>query len=359
MNAFIAWTPLHVINIINTAENYFSEDVNDIYIYDEFDSAKGIYEKLLQTPLFENVYYISHRDTGNLLEMGLSLLLNHQKFIDEHEIYTDIFIQGGNYFSKILYGETKKRNSHLRLHYIEDGIGAYIDSPVILQDTFAKKMIKVLNKYSMYNTSIEKYFVYEPDLVKNKKNLNYLTLPKLNKKNTALEIVKKIFSLEKQSEKLENKILFFDQPLFSDGFKINEINFVERLNFPELDCRLIVKLHPRSPKDKFKNIEVLQTSLPWELYCLTKDFNNVLLITIISTTAFTPYLMFGNDLPVVSLALYFYNKLKNEQKLDNEETIKMLKNVIEFIERFERNSNGKVYSPITDQELVEFIESKL
>ena len=350
-NAFIAWTPLHVINIINTAINYFPNNKNDLYIYDEFSGADKIYKKLAKMNLFRNVFKVSHKETGSVLSKGMNMLLNNQKLIVHDATYNNIFIQGGNYFSKILYGETKINNPDVKLHYIEDGLGAYTGSPIIRLDTPAKKIVKHLNKYSMYHAPIESFYVYEPNLVMEKENAPYFKLPKLNKQNHAFTIINDVFSIEQDatSKKMTDKILFFDQPFLKGGSSINEIKFVNEIKNMNTKFPITIKFHPRSSRDKYGDVDVLETDLPWELFCLNLELDNVYLLSIATTAAFTPYLMFGIEMPVIMLASYYLSIFNQEE--ENTETIATLKNLVEFAKNYQKNTGAIIYMPNSLEEL--------
>lgn len=350
VNAFIAWTPLHVINIINTVVNFFPQKQNDFYLYNEFDHADEIYQAVKQQNIFDNVYLVSYDQMGNLLEKGFSMLCNKQKFVRHNAIYTDIFIQGGNYFSKILYGETKKLNEHVKLHYIEDGLGAYVGSPIIRLDTPGKKMVKALNRHSMYHADIDSFFVYEPTLLETKAGINYKKLPKLTTENPALNAIKKVFSMGSEpASGLTGKVLYFDQPFLADGFTIDEMETMAILEKLVPADRLVTKLHPRSRQDKYGEKSILGTNLPWELFCLNNSLEDVFLISVATTASFTPYLMFGKKLPVILMAQYYLAKNKNEA--GNQKTIALLENVIRFAALFAEKTGMTVHMPKTVDEL--------
>lgn len=354
MNAFIAWTPLHVINIINTTINYFPGVKNDLFIYDEFNGADDIYRELIKMNIFCNVYKISYKDTGNTLTKGFNMLINNQNLVSLDTTYDNLFIQGGNYFSKILYGETKKKNKQVELHYIEDGLGAYTSSPIIRIDTPAKKIVKLLNRHSMYHAKIDSYYVYEPDLVAKKHDAPYYKLPKLNYENDARLIIMTVFGLNDASDRqLADKILFFDQPFVNDGFSIDEKAFINEVRKMSLEEPITIKLHPRSVTDKYGDIDILETDLPWELYCLNLEMDNVYLLSIGTTAAFTPYLMFGLEMPVIILASYYLKKLKAEK--GNEQTMTMLENIVSFSHNYQKNVGAKSHMPESLDELAELL----
>lgn len=354
MNAFIAWTPLHVINIINTAVNYFPNQQNDLFIYDEFNGADEIYQQLLKMEVFNNVYKISHKETGNTLTKAFNMLINNQSLVSLDTTYDNLFIQGGNYFSKILYGETKKKNKKVKLHYIEDGLGAYTGSPIIRIDTPAKKLVKFLNRHSMYRADIDSYYVYEPNLVAEKFDAPYVKLPKLTHKNNARNLVQTAFILDDVSDRqLIGKTLFFDQPFVQDGFSIDEMAFINEVENMKPEEAITIKLHPRSTLDKYGNFDIIDTNLPWELYCLKLEMKNVNLLSIATTAAFTPYLMFGLEMPVIILASYYLKKLRVEK--GNEQTMKMLENLVVFSHNYQKNVGAMIHMPETLDELAKLL----
>lgn len=359
MNAYIAWTPLHIINIVNTMMNFFPNEKNDIYIYDEFENAEIIYQNLKKENIFSNVYYVSSENMGNILNKGFCLLTNRQNHIKHESIYDNIFIQGGNYFSKLLYAENKKKNSNLKLYYIEDGLGAYVGSPIIRVDTLGKKMMKVVNRYSMYNSEILNYFVYEPGLVKYEGRNDFFRLPKLLSDNPAYSPIKKIFGVDEElANTISRGILYFDQPFLDDGFSINEIESFNCLKKIVGDEDLLVKFHPRSKKNKYgAAVKELKTTLPWELLCLTTEISDLTLISIATTASFTPFLMLNRNIPVILLAEIYLEIAYREDW--NEKTISMLKNVVDFTKEFVAETGATFYLPKTMNEAKALLVSKV
>lgn len=354
MNAFIAWTPLHIINILNTVINYYPDSDNSLFIYDEFDGAHEIFEKLNRSQIFGNIYLIDHQQTGNTIEKIGSLLFNKQKFIFQDKPFDHIFIQGENYFAKLLYGEAKKKNKDVHLHYIEDGLGAYVGSPILRIDNKGNRFIRKMNRHSIFRADITSYYVYEPNLILCKMDGNYFQLPKLVDSNPAISIIRNVFDAKDSgSERINSRILFFDQPFLKDGYSIDEFSIVDALKkivFPET---ITVKYHPRSPKDKYSGVNVLKTGLPWEIYCLNSQLEDVVLLSIATTASFTPYLMFGIKLPVVMLSAYYLSVLPKNK--ENERTLMMLKNTVAFTDYYMQQTEVKVYQPLSMAELSELL----
>lgn len=355
VNAFIAWTPLHVINVLNTVVNYFPNEKNDLYLYDEFSGAEKLYPLLQQTHLFHHVSLIPHDEIGGTVEKMSSLLFNRQKFVST-DAYDHIFIQGENYFAKLLYGQSRKKNPEVKLHYIEDGLGAYVGSPVIRNDNRGNRLVKQLNRHSIFHAAIESFYVYEPNLVTVKEKGDYFPLPKLTDDNPALSIVKQVFSLKTSVSMIHDCVIYFDQPFLADGFSIDEGALMQELQVMIPDEKLIVKYHPRSPQDKYGPVHKLETNLPWELYCLNQTMENVSFLSVATTASFTPYMMFGIDLPVIMLAEYYLEW--NRKNNGNQRTITMLENILSFSNVFKEQTGATIHMPKSMTELAQVLSEK-
>lgn len=307
MKVFFAWTPLHIINILNTHKSYFENDKADLFLYDEFYGAKAIYEQLEELKLFENVYLVEHKKIGNSLEQKFNLLVNRNIIFHGHEPlknYTDFYIQGGNPFAKILFGQLKKMNSMIRLHYIEDGIGAYLNTSVFPTAGYKQKIIGGINRWSMYNHPFSSYFVYEPSLCmfesdKTKK------LPMIDHDSSLLEVIKKVFNVS-ETFNLENKIIYLDQPLKNDRFSFDEYSLFNVIRECNQDNReILVKLHPRSKQKKYgENVSYLETQLPFELLAFTSNMNQSLVVSPLSTASFSSSMMFGFEFKTIVLSKF-------------------------------------------------------
>lgn len=355
MIAFVAWTPLHLINIINTKVNYFPEVKSDLYIYGEFSSSFEMYEKIKKEELFTHVFYIDLEKNGNKISKIVNLIFNKNIFIEYTAMYEKIFIQGENYFSKILYGQSKKKNPDLELNYIEDGLGAYVGSDILNLKNKKNKLINFLNPYSIFKSKLTNLYVYEPDLVETKYQADYYPLDKLTKMNDATRIIQDVFSLEDTKERFPGKILFLDQPLEDDGFAIDEqplfsqlIELVGKENF-------WIKLHPRSNKNKYGGFKIIETSLPWELYFLNYDFTQTMIISAVSTAAFTPKLMMNINSSIILLPKFIQHQ--QIKATEDERTHMMLDNIIRFSEEFNSLNSNSIYLPKTTKELKSLVQS--
>ncbi|HFU5600227.1 TPA: hypothetical protein ACH6EX_002907, partial [Enterococcus faecium] len=93
--AFIAWTPLHLINILNVYQNFYRESKGDLFIYSEFENARRYSERIKELGLFNDVVFVNHRKIGSSFKRKINSLTNHNQFFsDDLSVYDEIFIQG-------------------------------------------------------------------------------------------------------------------------------------------------------------------------------------------------------------------------------------------------------------------------
>lgn len=354
MLAFIAWTPLHIINILNTKFAFYSEKEADLYIYASFNGAENIFKKIQEESIFKNVYIVYPEDMGSSFESKINVLINRNRMLKANKSfeYDVIFTQGGNYFLKILFGKAKKLNSKLQLKYIEDGLVTY--SPNDLSNTSVKrqKILNIINPYSMFSSPIQEYYVYDPEsthMYKDNEKKVY-RLPLINEDNMIYSILKRIFELENKKNALTNKIIFLDQPLQQDGYDIDEEGIIKLLVSNTKDKDLMVKLHPRTDTKKYEGkMTVLNTTVPWELCFMKYDFSNSIIVSTVSTASFTPNMMFGIDNKIILLADLL---IKNEKITNsNLKVVNKLKDVQNFVEKYQKMGYTNIISPKTEKEL--------
>lgn len=344
--AFICWTPLHIINILNVVENYYTDEKKDLYVYAEFNGASEYYQRLKDLNVFNNVLLIDPVDMGNSFDRKLALLTGKSKMLDDaNVVYDQIFIQGENYFSKILFSSVHKKNADVCLNYIEDGIGAYLSEQIFSSSVSKKSIINRINPNSIFAKDVKYSYVYRPDLLMYKKQ-GARKIPAIKKNSIVAKQIRSVFELE--TVDLKDRSVYFDQPLLKDGFGIDEAEVAKKIRMINLKRDLLVKLHPRSISSQYNNQEVLKSQLPFEVLMLENDFSNTVLLSPLSTIAFSPLLMLGKPMKSIflpKLLLSTYNKtIPSEKKL-------VLEKLVEFCNSFNKISEIQVLLPETWEEL--------
>ncbi len=264
MIAFIAWTPLHIINILNTKQTYFQNVEADLYVYGEFNGAESVFENIQKENIFHNVYFVDYKKMGSSIVSKINVLLNRNVMVelDPAIQYDIIFTQGGNYFLKILFGISKKNNPQTELRYIEDGLASYLNITLHNISGFRKKVMNLVNPYSMFLTEFSGYYLYDPSLSNINEKEKMHQLPPIQPTDELYRRLQRIFGIGEKREKIKRAVLFLDQPLEVDGYKVKEEAVLEAVSNAAMNRLLYVKLHPRTnPKKYGEEFQLLKTNL--------------------------------------------------------------------------------------------------
>lgn len=359
MLAFIAWTPLHIINILNTKVNYYDSDKADLYIYNEFKNADIIYSNLLDLSVFENVYYVDHRMMGGFIKSKFNILFNKNKMLTEAEpfSYDTIFTQGGNYFLKILYSKSKMNNPDLELKYIEDGMVSYSSADLTNISTFRKYILNIVNPYSMFKDTIQEYYIYRPEAAGIKKKNDVKVLPKINADNKVYNILKKVFNYNEEKISISDALIFFDQPIIDKSLK--KIEHLVFNHLKESNSNLLVKIHPRTSPQKYDEKYILQTSLPWEIFCIVNDISNVTTVSMYSTASVNASIMFDLNIKTVLLTKMFVDDPKYYSLISKNNKLRMKMNdLYKVTEKYESMNFESLELPKSEEEFISYIKNQ-
>ncbi|HAP9554085.1 TPA: hypothetical protein IWK48_002580, partial [Enterococcus faecium] len=288
---------------------------------------------------------------GSSFKRKINLLTNHNQFFsDDLSVYDEIFIQGENYFTKILFSNVYKKNPDVKLNYIEDGLGTYLKKSIFSTSKNVQRVFKILNKNSIFKKKIDDYFVYCPELllydVKNIKKI-----PKIDENSKLMKNIQSIFGIEEVF--VGDKCIFFDQPLLSDGYGIDETDIFAKVNSIFSGKKeTLIKLHPRARTNRYGEKNILNSSLPFEVLLLENDFSSTLLISPISTISFSPSMMFEKTINSIMLA----KLILNEYTALSEDKKETLTNIVLFCEHYNRLSEEKILLPENWAELRKLVE---
>ena len=359
MLAFIAWTPLHVINILNTKMNFFPNDEADIFIYDEFSNSDKICDNIKSEKIFNNVYFVEHEKMGGKIESKLNVLFNRNIILPSAEPfkYEAIFTQGGNHFYKILYAKSKMNNSNLKLHYIEDGMVTYTSLDLMNVRKHRRILLNTINPYSSLKGNYINSYIYNPEFTNISQATKAHRLPKINRDNPIYNVLKRIFDYKEDKQNIKNSLVFFDQP--TDHPLLKE---VEKKAFSVLlknsdNRRLFVKLHPRTDRNKYsKEIDILNTHLPWEVYCLLNNVENVTTVSLYSTASLNANIMFDISLDTVLLTRLLTEDEKYTSIINKDKALKnKLQELYRATSNFEKMKNSNIFLPKNEIEINKYL----
>ena len=358
---FFCTTPYQIISAISIVQH---ESIDaDIYIINQFLKSEELAEEIDEKDIFHSVYYIDESRYYGWFRKRKSKLLTYfgllKCYLDIDSI-VDSIIARRKY--KSLYASSKaltgrlvflyycKHNLSAEYHYFDDGIDSYIkplsrDARKV--DAICRRLIfgrKALNvKYDL--------ILYSPEL--------YYML------NNHSIIVNKLNTIDKNEQ---NSIFLSNCYFRNTSSHISEIclilDTIREIELNVLGCReidkiygeiseiigennLIYKTHPRSQQDRSLKVTDRE-GIPLEAFCYFNDYSDKIFITIKSTAAFTPKLLFNQEPTIIFLYKLLENNILNLQPKMDDLCI-AVKSIY--------NNPEKVCIPSSDKELKQILHS--
>lgn len=331
-NCFFAYTPMQLINIINTKSSYYQTEQADLYLSTGFKGAKEIREKLENFDLFDNIYLFSEPPL-TFFQRVQTVFFNEIKYIPvKMDFYDRFFFSGSHYLLGAFFGQNVKNNSNIELNYIEDGISTYtFKHPKENLSTIQRIIDRLVNRHSINQFPVTNYYVYAPEMAKTPKNLAK-KLPKIKSDGIVYEILTSIFAKSELSEEPKG-FLFLDQPLKQDFIVFTEKDLLAEIKkYLPQNKKLYVKLHPRGDRENYHQEKVIEVDTPFELFVMEIPKGNLEFISLFSTPLLTSLTMFDLDIKMIVLSKCIINNtdLKLGKRL-----AKALNNFNKFLDKYE------------------------
>lgn len=268
----------------------------DFIITDQSEGNKCVYENLKQMSLFENIYFFyAHK-------FPETYRINYNKEIIDESDYKDVidsvipnkkiyncFISSElDVFTRTVYACMKSRNQNIVPYILSEGIYGYIKDGIKLG--IKRRLNAVDTKFPDFLTDYKGVIMNRKELCVEKYN-TIIEYPQIRINNEVLCILNKAFGYKSASKPIQNKIIFFEESYVQDGGFANDVDFVQDLLNRYGKENIMVKLHPRSKTNRFKNIGVSfyeKNELPWELVLINGDCKNCVFMSINSGSTYLP-----------------------------------------------------------------------
>lgn len=355
MDVFIVGRPYQLFNTISFLHHY--NIVADLFIVNEYQDAENDYKQVIQSGFFQHVYLLKTAkiSTRKMIKKVLNVITRTiipkrfitKNIIEGEENGNDFFYDHAYFSSFSPYALALLNiNKQLKIDLMEDGLGTYIGEHFSGEQSRIHRIINKLTGIGNEQKKVESVFLYRPDLVLSKLPCNVNKLPSISRNDSSLlNKYKEVFRFENEeyrkpfivlSERMEGLNLpQFD--LYAYLFKAFEKAGIAR-------NKICYRLHPAEKTDHYKNRTIVEPREMWELLCLNYINDNSVLITVISTAAFSPSRIFKTE-PVVILLFRVVGitgeMLENAEKLaeslkqsyNNKERIIVPNSIDELIEK--------------------------
>lgn len=354
MILFICETKAQVLNAMSLRYFMLNNEIVDICLCNKTGLLSDIKIQIEKKKLFNRIYelkttYRPKQDWFSMIKKifnGFGLIRRLQKHLpDLSTNYSNIFISGPDLDCIGIYYLLRRQNKNIKLCLYEEGIFEYY--------IFKYKLNKFYRIYSKivyglyYLDECNEIYVYNSKAIIGKpNNVKAINIPLINQCKAFKQIANDVFNYNpNELDLLQScKYLFVDS-CFSDVTSANiQAAIVEHLS-TQLGNQLIVKLHPRSPLDKYDKcgVKCLKTKQSFEIIMLNNQLENITFLTMYSSAIFNMKFMF-NLTPKTILLNQIYNISTKNTGIDY------------LIEKFREDfPNDKLYQPNNLEELINIL----
>lgn len=322
MVLFVCETKAQLLNAINIKIHQLSNEIADICICNNNSEALHIYKNLKNADIFSQVYIydaVLNTDQSIITKLKKGIyninLIQRLKSIlpNASAIYERIFISGPSLSSISVFYYFKSINKNTRLSLFEEGLYEYY---MFSYRDRIKEMYSKLFFGNYYQADVDDIYIYAPQLVinlpKQVKPRKIFPLSLLTKEQ--ISNINDIFGYKDKEDVslLSYKYLFLEQAFPSKYENNLQKKVIKRIVNLVGNENIVIKLHPASPENKYKNegIKAIKTHAAMEMLILNaKDFATQTVISISSSAIFNFKLSFGYE-PNVILLYKIFGKRK-------------------------------------------------
>ena len=313
-------TSAQLMNAIVLSKTVFKDVQCDAYLISSLDKYRDSVEK---SQVFHKVYsYDLLPDIAGRQNAFTRSIVRIKNAIDVKKIlrmlpndpkdYKCIFASGISLRNYEIYYAIKKVNPFVKIALYEEGICEYY---ILTEKSKSKKAFSHFFFHSYYLEDCHELYVYEPSVVKSCwENIEVKAIPKFNGNMELMSTLNDVFSFKSDEVKdYPGRLIFlescYDYDLESENRQLDLLNKV--VDVFGVD-NVIVKMHPRSPSDKYqKGINTKYSSIPFELIAANVDLDNCVFVSTYTSAIVNPKLMLDKE-PFVVCLERLSKKNKNE-----------------------------------------------
>ncbi|MFR5876148.1 MAG: polysialyltransferase family glycosyltransferase [Eubacterium sp.] len=300
--------------------NMLSDENTDIIISDHMNSYEMIAGNISKTKLFRNVYTVKSKkfvfgghDYSSQLEKFFSRTFPKKelyKLIKIKNKYDCFYFSNFDEFSELIYDVLKRRNNKMKVNIYTDGTstqsklfeGYYNDTDV--PKTKKYRIFALISGKKYLYGNVNQFLVFEPDLMEWDPKCEVSKIDPICKDKEFLNIVNQVFGYDNIEDEYSEKYIFFEESFYADSGYMEDIVLIEKLAEIVGKENLLIKIHPRNPKNRFKELGYKtnkDTHIPWEVIAMNIDLSGKKLIAIASSSILNPVHIFRMDLKAYSL----------------------------------------------------------
>ena len=301
-------TPFQIIVACHVLQTYYANADVDLYISSGIGGYAQLVENARQTGMFREVQANPIHKTfckGKGLVAKCSYVFRRTSEIIKTLLlarsvskrhYDVLLFSNISVFTKRLTTLLLRHNPTCKIELFEEGTISYTRQ-FVEGDAPTTPYRRFVDKYGIVDRLSALYVFNSMFLSWGPKNGTIVTLPKLtNLSKDFLTQLNTIFGYESCVDKYDKKLIFFEESHAMEGYEVPDIQMLEQIAQKIGRDNIMVKIHPRNPKNRFAQLGYktnVNTSIPWELIILNQAMDDKILVTISSGSVIYPFLYFG------------------------------------------------------------------
>lgn len=312
--AFVCDTPyqLFVMLSLILSEESIWYCKKDLYIDIRRSKKSNMYKyfkNIFNENIFDNIYVVNSLSTYykglNKVEWlfpKLSLFLGSDFKIPFEKKYDSIWVSGPFMLQRNIINFFKPQ----KIMFFEDGTGSYIGRIGIdLLNNYGKLLQKITKRGPMHIYPTESY-VFCPNLYVGdyKKIIKKIDFP-----NNEIHYFNNIFGGTRCDSYSGKKIIYLSQPI-SDDLLVTDEKILDIISLYFKNT--IVRPHPQDVDKNFKNLEVDDSKVMWEIICQEYITEDSILIGMCSTAQISAKLIYDKE-PYIIFTHCLYNSDRNQR----------------------------------------------
>lgn len=306
----ICGNTIQVLSALRLRQTLYKNDYFSMVILDTLSNAEQLYHNISKMKIVNETAWYPNSFTGSGKKLSVKINLGLQAIPEEGALqnYEYDIIAAGNIFGVAEIYFHKSHKSNPEFYLLMDGLFNYVREeidPFLHPSKIERLLHPVLRQLK------GQYLFYE--------SLGYaedcfccIGIPSLGDASVGeKQMINEAFGFYDLCAGEEFRAVYFEQAFAQDGMDMNDVPLLEPVAEKYGKDKVLVKPHPRSRNSSFKDkgyrIQA-DYGVPFEVVAMNCDISNKLLVTLGSTAAVTPYLLFKK-----TYRAFFLFKLRKQE----------------------------------------------
>lgn len=351
MILFLTNTTTQLLNAIVIKNTILQNEKCDIYYtanltkYIEQANLCAIFENSYKIELVKDILPRNNSVTKSLVRIknGLDFSKVKKNLPSEAKNYSRVFASGISLRNYEFYYAIKSLNPKVKLSLFEEGMCEYYNFS--LPHSRARSVFSHFFFHHYYFEECDSLYVYTPEAVKNTwNNISVKKIPYINENWDLISLINKIFGYEPTELKnVKGKVVILEQAFYDEEQIKNQEEILRSLVEVFGKNKIIIKLHPRSEKNKFgQDFCYVNTNIPLEIIALNEPIDKDNIFVSISSSSVLNFKLMLNREPIIILLNRYNNSKATEASSWH---------VFEYVKNAYRYN--RFYIPANKEELLE------